>query len=58
VRTSSDGAAQYVLSQPLHLTNDSGYIVTPENGEMQQAQGCTPIPGSDPLIDAYRRVAG
>jgi hypothetical protein len=27
-------------------------------GELQQARGCTPIRGSDPLIGAYRRVAG
>lgn len=43
---------------PLHIPNNSGYIVTPQNGEMQPARGCTPIPGSDPLISAYRRVAG
>jgi hypothetical protein len=27
-------------------------------GELQQARGCTPIRGSDPLIGAYRTVAG
>lgn len=43
---------------PLHIPNNGGYVVTSQNGQMHQAQGCTPIPGSDSLIGGYRKLAG
>ncbi len=43
---------------PLHIPNNSDFTVTPENGRMVTAQGCTPISSSDPQIAAYRKVAG
>jgi hypothetical protein len=34
------------------------YTVTPNNGQMTTAQGCTKISSVDPQIAAYRKVAG
>lgn len=42
---------------PLHIPNNVDYTVTPENGKMVTAQGCTPISSVDPQIAAYRKVA-
>jgi len=43
---------------PLHIANNTDYTVTPENGKMVLAQGCTPISSVDPQIAAYHKVAG
>jgi branched-chain amino acid transport system substrate-binding protein len=43
---------------PLHIANNVDYTVTPNNGHMVQAQGCTPISAADPQIAAYRKAAG
>jgi hypothetical protein len=43
---------------PLHIPNNVDYTVTPNNGKMTQAQGCTPISSADPQIAAYRQAAG
>jgi branched-chain amino acid transport system substrate-binding protein len=43
---------------PFHIANNVDYTVTPENGKMVIAQGCTPISAADPQIAAYRKVAG
>jgi branched-chain amino acid transport system substrate-binding protein len=43
---------------PLHIPNNVDYTVTPDNGQMVVAQGCTAISSSDPQIAAYRKVAG
>jgi hypothetical protein len=43
---------------PLHIPNNEDYTVTPDNGQMVVAQGCTPISGVDPQIAQYRSVAG
>jgi branched-chain amino acid transport system substrate-binding protein len=43
---------------PMHLPNNEDYTVTPDNGKMVQAQGCTEISSVDPQIAAYRQVAG
>ncbi|MBV9448217.1 MAG: ABC transporter substrate-binding protein [Streptosporangiaceae bacterium] len=45
-------------SYPLHIPNNEDYTVTPDNGKMTQAQGCTPISSVDPQIAAYRAAAG
>jgi branched-chain amino acid transport system substrate-binding protein len=45
-------------SYPMHIPNNTDYTVTPENGKMVTAQGCTPISANDPQIAAYRKVAG
>ncbi|HEX6519563.1 MAG TPA: ABC transporter substrate-binding protein [Streptosporangiaceae bacterium] len=45
-------------SYPLHIPNNEDYTVTPNNGKMTQAQGCTPISSVDPQIAAYRSAAG
>lgn len=42
---------------PMHIPNNVDYTVTPENGKMVTAQGCTPISSVDPQIAAYRKVA-
>jgi hypothetical protein len=34
------------------------YTVTPDNGKMVTAQGCTLISNVDPQIAAYRSAAG
>jgi branched-chain amino acid transport system substrate-binding protein len=41
----------------LHIPNNSDYTVTPENGKMVTAQGCTPISAADPQIAQYRSAA-
>jgi branched-chain amino acid transport system substrate-binding protein len=43
---------------PLHIPNNVDYTVTPDNGKMVQAQGCTPISSVDPQIAAYHSAAG
>jgi branched-chain amino acid transport system substrate-binding protein len=43
---------------PMHIPNNVDYMVTPNNGKMVIAQGCTPISANDPQIAAYRKVAG
>ena len=45
-------------SYPLHIPNNADYTVTPDNGKMTTAQGCTPISSVDPQIAQYRGVAG
>src|SRR6266516_4024885 len=42
---------------PLHITNNEDYTVTPDNGRMVTAQGCTLISAVDPQIAAYRAAA-
>ena len=43
---------------PLHIPNNSDYTVTPKDGQMTTAQGCTAISAVDPQIAQYRNVAG
>jgi branched-chain amino acid transport system substrate-binding protein len=43
---------------PLHIANNVDYTVTPDNGKMAPAQGCTAISSVDPQIAAYHKVAG
>jgi branched-chain amino acid transport system substrate-binding protein len=43
---------------PFHIANNEDYTVTPDNGKMVQAQGCTLISSVDPQIAAYRTDAG
>jgi branched-chain amino acid transport system substrate-binding protein len=43
---------------PMHIANNADYTVTPDNGKMAQAQGCTNISAVDPQIAQYRKVAG
>jgi branched-chain amino acid transport system substrate-binding protein len=43
---------------PMHIPNNEDYTVTPNNGKMVTAQGCTQISSVDPQIAAYRKVAG
>jgi hypothetical protein len=45
-------------SYPMHIPNNEDYTVTPSNGKMVTAQGCTQISSVDPQIAAYRQVAG
>ncbi len=45
-------------SYPLHIPNNSDYTVTPSNGKMTTAQGCTQISAVDPQIAQYRGAAG
>ena len=45
-------------SYPMHIPNNMDYTVTPDNGKMVTAQGCTLISAVDPQIKAYRSVAG
>jgi branched-chain amino acid transport system substrate-binding protein len=45
-------------SYPMHIPNNEDYTVTPDNGKMITAQGCTPISANDPQIAAYRKLAG
>jgi branched-chain amino acid transport system substrate-binding protein len=42
----------------MHIPNNEDYTVTPDNGKMVLAQGCTQISSVDPQIKAYRGVAG
>jgi branched-chain amino acid transport system substrate-binding protein len=43
---------------PMHIPNNEDWTVTPANGRMTTAQGCTQISSVDPQIAAYRKVAG
>jgi branched-chain amino acid transport system substrate-binding protein len=43
---------------PLHIANNVDYTVTPDNGKMVIAQGCTPISSVDPQIAAYHKAVG
>jgi hypothetical protein len=43
---------------PLHIPNNTDYTVTPNNGKMTIAQGCTPISSNDPQIAQYHKIAG
>ena len=45
-------------SYPMHIPNNEDYTVTPDNGQMVTAQGCTQISSVDPQIAAYRKAAG
>src|SRR6266571_5329707 len=45
-------------SYPMHIPNNEDYTVTPDNGRMVTAQGCTLISAVDPQIAAYRKAAG
>jgi branched-chain amino acid transport system substrate-binding protein len=45
-------------SYPMHIPNNEDYTVTPDNGKMVTAQGCTQISSVDPQIAAYRSAAG
>jgi len=45
-------------SYPMHIPNNEDYTVTPDNGKMVTAQGCTLISSVDPQIAGYRKVAG
>jgi branched-chain amino acid transport system substrate-binding protein len=45
-------------SLPMHIPNNVDYTVTPKDGKMVTAQGCTPISSVDPQIAAYRKAAG
>jgi branched-chain amino acid transport system substrate-binding protein len=45
-------------SYPTHIPNNVDYTVTPDSGKMVTVQGCTPVSSADPLIAAYRKVAG
>jgi branched-chain amino acid transport system substrate-binding protein len=42
----------------MHIPNNEDYTVTPDNGKMVTAQGCTLISSVDPQIAAYRGLAG
>jgi branched-chain amino acid transport system substrate-binding protein len=42
----------------LHIANNMDSTVTPDNGKMVTAQGCTLISSVDPQIAAYRSAAG
>jgi branched-chain amino acid transport system substrate-binding protein len=41
-----------------HIPNNTDYTVTPSNGSMVTAQGCTAISSADPQIAAYHKIAG
>jgi branched-chain amino acid transport system substrate-binding protein len=43
---------------PLHIPNNADYTVTPKDGQMTTAQGCTAISAVDPQIAQYRSAAG
>src|SRR6266702_640893 len=45
-------------SYPQHIPNNEDYTVTPDNGRMVTAQGCTLISAVGPQIAAYRKAAG
>ena len=45
-------------SYPTHIANNEDYTVTPDNGKMVTAQGCTQISAVDPQIAGYRHHAG
>jgi branched-chain amino acid transport system substrate-binding protein len=41
-----------------HIPNNMDYTVTPDQGRLVLAQGCTLISGADPQVAAYRALAG
>jgi hypothetical protein len=41
-----------------HIPNNMDYTVTPGNGKLVLAQGCTLISPADPQVAAYRTLAG
>jgi branched-chain amino acid transport system substrate-binding protein len=43
---------------PMHIPNNMDSTVTPDNGKMVTAQGCTLISSVDPQVAAYRSAAG
>jgi len=43
---------------PMHIPNNVDYTVTPKDGKMVVAKGCTPISSVDPQIAAYRKTSG
>ncbi len=45
-------------SYAMHIPNNEDWTVTPDNGKMTTAQGCTQISSVDPQIAAYRKAAG
>ena len=45
-------------SYTMHIPNNEDYTVTPDNGKMVTAQGCTLISKVDPQIAQYRSEAG
>ena len=45
-------------SYSMHIPNNEDYTVTPNNGQMVTAQGCTDISSVDPQIAQYRGAAG
>jgi branched-chain amino acid transport system substrate-binding protein len=45
-------------SYSMHIPNNEDYTVTPNNGQMVTAQGCTNISSVDPQIAQYRSLAG
>jgi branched-chain amino acid transport system substrate-binding protein len=45
-------------SYSMHIPNNEDYTVTPDNGKMVTAQGCTQISSVDPQVAAYRKLAG
>jgi hypothetical protein len=45
-------------SYSMHIPNNEDYTVTPDNGKMVTAQGCTKISSVDPQIAQYRAEAG
>ena len=45
----------YFQKMKLHIPNNTDRTVTPKNGKMTQAEGCTAIPDSDPDIKYVRQ---
>ncbi len=45
-------------SYATHIPNNEDSTVTPDNGKMVTAQGCTLISAVDPQVAAYRKAAG
>ena len=43
---------------PEHIPNNTDYTVTPQDGKMVIAQGCTAISSADPQIAQYHKIAG
>jgi branched-chain amino acid transport system substrate-binding protein len=43
---------------PEHIPNNTDWTVTPNNGKMVIAQGCTAISSDDPQIAQYHKIAG
>src|SRR5437763_14897410 len=42
---------------PLHIPNNTDSTVTPNNGQMKEAQRCTPFLTADPQIAQYRKAS-